>query len=71
LIHCHFPPDSSNGTFVNQKKIGKGNQTLLYNGDQISFLKPDKPATSKSDAPIAYFFNMLKPISSQQETDTV
>jgi pSer/pThr/pTyr-binding forkhead associated (FHA) protein len=27
---------SINGTFVNGKKIGKGNKVLLHNGDEIA-----------------------------------
>ncbi|KAJ4459574.1 putative Serine/threonine-protein kinase Chk2 [Paratrimastix pyriformis] len=57
--------DGSNGTFVNGKKLGRGNQTMLYNGDQVSLLKP--PSGKSSTAPIAYFFNLLKTPKPKEE----
>ena len=43
-----LPQDySSNGTFVNDYKVGKGNKVELSDGDVISFLKPWDPQKDK------------------------
>jgi hypothetical protein len=33
---------SSNGTFVNGSKVGKGNKKEVHSGDEIALLRPDK-----------------------------
>jgi serine/threonine-protein kinase Chk2 len=37
---------SSNGTYVNSEKIGKGNKRILKNNDQIALASPQFKGTS-------------------------
>jgi hypothetical protein len=54
---------SSNGTFINEKKIGKGNKDVLNYGDEISLSVPSasnalgNPALSDSIS--LFFVNLL------------
>lgn len=55
--------NSSNGTFVNKVKVGKGNSLVIKNGDEITIIqeRKDEPALS-------YIFKDLK---KNQEESTV
>lgn len=38
---------SSNGTFINKKKIGKGQKNVLANGNELSLVVPSAAVTDK------------------------
>ena len=45
---------SSNGTYVNGERIGKGNQVQLDDGDVVTLLK----ASGDPDEPVPYLFEV-------------
>jgi len=38
---------SSNGTFINKRKIGKNQKSVLANGDELSLVVPSAAVTDK------------------------
>eukprot|EP01114_Cavostelium_apophysatum_P007077 TRINITY_DN1876_c0_g1_i3.p1 TRINITY_DN1876_c0_g1~~TRINITY_DN1876_c0_g1_i3.p1 ORF type:complete len:491 (-),score=180.47 TRINITY_DN1876_c0_g1_i3:220-1692(-) len=63
---------SSNGTYINGKKLGKGQQTTLHEGDEISIVVPSAKAAktkpSVQDTFVAYIF---KDLSAKDEDDGI
>jgi hypothetical protein len=47
LLSFYFVVVSSNGTFVNGTKLGKGNRSLIRDGDEISLVVPSAALAAK------------------------
>jgi serine/threonine protein kinase len=55
---------STNGTFVNRVKVGKGQHTVLFEGSKIEFLTAS--VQKKEEFPLEYYF-----LSSQETSPSV
>eukprot|EP01084_Bolivina_argentea_P126420 223848_1 len=68
--HCGTVFDlSTNGTYINKKKIGKNKNVLLCDGDELSFIlycKKDKK-TQQERPKVSFFFYKIKSDSTEEK----